>query len=211
MTADGALEPIEVKSHKQLQRTDELELAFYWLLLEPLRRREVEQPCGHVILRRDGAPNSVEVEITPRRLREVRRLIKEVRQAREQGVRMRACGCRICSNRELPGQPRDPPCQGPHASARCRSHLCPPPRAGGHRRLAGAAGDRARGRRGPPTAQREIRLCSRGWALAAARRELAKEETRPLQQECLHRGALPGPRSRVQPQANLADRQLPHR
>ena len=34
-TAKGALLPVEVKSHKDIQRSDELELAFHWMLLVP--------------------------------------------------------------------------------------------------------------------------------------------------------------------------------
>jgi|SRR5579875_817495 len=33
----GALIPVEIKSHRSVRRTDELELAFYWRLLEPYR------------------------------------------------------------------------------------------------------------------------------------------------------------------------------
>ena len=45
-----------------------------------------------LILRRDGAPGEVEIEITEHRLAEARRLIAEVRHAREHGVRPRMCG-----------------------------------------------------------------------------------------------------------------------
>lgn len=95
--AAGALFPIEVKSHKDVQRTDELELAFYWLLLEPFRTRRVAQPRGYLILRRDGGAEWVEVPLSRHRFDEVRRLIKEVRDARRNGVRPRICGCAVCS------------------------------------------------------------------------------------------------------------------
>jgi predicted RecB family nuclease len=97
-TAGGALLPIEVKSHKDVQRLDELELAFYWLLLEPQRTRHVAEPSGFVILRRNGEQERVEVPITPQRLKQVQELIRDVRKARSRGVRPRVCGCAVCSS-----------------------------------------------------------------------------------------------------------------
>lgn len=96
VTAGGALLPVEAKSHKDVRRTDELELAFYWLLLEPQRTRQLDQPRGRLILRRDGLPVEVDVEIAPERFDEVRRLIGEIRRARREGVRPRVCGCAAC-------------------------------------------------------------------------------------------------------------------
>lgn len=96
ITAGGALLPIEAKSHKDVRRTDELELAFYWLLLEPLRARQLNQPRGRLILRRDGLPVEVDVEIPPERFDEVRRLIREIRRVRREGVRPRVCACAAC-------------------------------------------------------------------------------------------------------------------
>jgi predicted RecB family nuclease len=95
--ADGDLLPIEVKSHRDVQRTDELELAFYWLVLEPYQRRKHKPvPRGQLILRRDGQPQRVDVTIRPERIGDVRRLVKEVRTARRDGVRIRICGCPVC-------------------------------------------------------------------------------------------------------------------
>lgn len=94
--ADGALIPIEIKSHKDVQRTDELELAFYWLVLEPSRTRKTE-PRGLLFLRRDGDFEEVEVPIPAHRFDEVRRLLGEIRTARRDGVRPRICGCHVCS------------------------------------------------------------------------------------------------------------------
>jgi predicted RecB family nuclease len=96
IAAAGALVPIEAKSHRDVQRSDELELAFYWLLLAPYRAAPKADPRGVMILRRDGAPVEVEIEITENRLAEARRLIAEVRHAREHGVRPRMCGCPAC-------------------------------------------------------------------------------------------------------------------
>lgn len=92
----GALIPVEIKSHKDVQRTDELELAFYWLLLEPSRTRKVE-PRGILLLRRNGQVEEVEVTIPANRFDEVRRLLGEIRAARRGGVRPRICSCHVCS------------------------------------------------------------------------------------------------------------------
>jgi predicted RecB family nuclease len=97
VTARGALLPVEIKSHKDVQRIDELELAFYWLLLEPQRTRRVRRPRGLLILRREGREEPVEVEISRERLAQVRKLIIDVRKARAYGVRPRVCGCQVCS------------------------------------------------------------------------------------------------------------------
>jgi predicted RecB family nuclease len=96
-TALGELLPIEIKSHRDVRRRDELELAFYWLLLDPYRTVPTSNPRGFLILRREGAPEKVEVAIRPHRLQEVRRLLQEVRAARRHGVRARICGCFVCS------------------------------------------------------------------------------------------------------------------
>ncbi len=97
-TADGALVPIEVKSHKVVQKSDRLELAFYWLLLEPLRTRGIE-PRG-VLLLRDGessTPIEVEIDLTAHLLDEVRRLILEVRRTRNaKEILPQICDCPYC-------------------------------------------------------------------------------------------------------------------
>jgi predicted RecB family nuclease len=95
-TAQGALFPVEVKSHKDIQRTDELELAFYWMLLEPYRTRLVS-PRGFLVLRSDGYDKLMEVELTAGRFEQVRELLSEIRNARQCGVRPRICTCTVCS------------------------------------------------------------------------------------------------------------------
>jgi predicted RecB family nuclease len=95
--AGGALYPIEVKSHKDIQARDELELAFYWMLLEPHRTRTNVRPAGRVILRRGGYPELVEVPIQPYRLERVWQLVERIRRARLHGVRPRICRCPVCS------------------------------------------------------------------------------------------------------------------
>ena len=96
-TEGGALVPIEVKSHRDVRTTDMLELAFYWLLLEPYRTRPKIPPRGVIILRRDGGDIAVELELQPRHFAEVHRLINEVRQVRRHGAQPRFCSCWVCS------------------------------------------------------------------------------------------------------------------
>lgn len=95
--AGGILAPIEIKAHKHVHRTDELELAFYWLVLEPYRTRDTVQPFGYLLLRRDGGAERVEVPIGQPRLDEVRRLVGEVRETRRNDVLPRMCRrCTVC-------------------------------------------------------------------------------------------------------------------
>lgn len=88
--------PIEIKFHRAPTHLDRLELAFYWLLLEPHRTRQVT-PAGVLILRQDGRPVRVQVPVTEPLLAEVRQLIRAVRAAGRKGVTPRVCGCQVCS------------------------------------------------------------------------------------------------------------------
>jgi predicted RecB family nuclease len=94
--ASGALYPIEIKSHRAPTHLDRLELAFYWLLLQPRRTRPAPA-AGVLILRREGRPVRVDVPVTGTLLDEVQRMIGEVRSARKNGVMPRVCGCLVCS------------------------------------------------------------------------------------------------------------------
>jgi predicted RecB family nuclease len=94
--AGGALYPIEIKSHRIPTRLDQLELAFYWLLLQPHRTR-LADPCGVLILRHDGRPVRIDVPVTAALLDEVQVMIGHVRAARRNGVTPRVCGCLVCS------------------------------------------------------------------------------------------------------------------
>ena len=94
---EGALFPVEIKSHKDVKLMDELELAFYWLLLEPHRLRRDAAPEGVLILRRKGKPVIVRVPINPNRITRVTQLLPQVLRAREFGVKPQVCGCDVCS------------------------------------------------------------------------------------------------------------------
>ena len=96
-TNSGALAPIEVKPHKHVRRTDMLELAFQWLLLEPYRSRSARHRKGLLVLRRGGRPVPVEVELGDVYFDQVKALVEKIREARRNGVKARLCGCKLCS------------------------------------------------------------------------------------------------------------------
>jgi predicted RecB family nuclease len=95
-TAKGALFPVEIKSHYGVQFHDKLELAFYWMLLEPYRSRTAS-PRGYLLLRQGRRDKSVEVELRPSHFERVNELLEDIRQARLTGVRPRICDCAMCS------------------------------------------------------------------------------------------------------------------
>jgi predicted RecB family nuclease len=94
--ANGALIPLAIKTHKEVQRLDLLQLAFCWVLLDPYRTRRNLGPRGLLTMRHQGGWRLVEVPITQQRLDEVVRLLQEVRDARRYGVRPRICRCNVC-------------------------------------------------------------------------------------------------------------------
>src|SRR5713101_3958167 len=103
-TAHGALLPIEIKSHREVTRLDELELAFYWMLLEPLRTNKTIDPTGYVIARVEGRPETIEVLLKPRRFDEVLRTLDSIRKARQDGVTPMICRCSVCSASDIRGE-----------------------------------------------------------------------------------------------------------
>ena len=97
VTAAGALQPIEIKSHRLLQHSDRIELAFYWLLLGDLRTAQTADPVGWIFLRqRDGSHVREMVELSPEVLAETQALIRAVRHARRHGVEPVWCRCTVC-------------------------------------------------------------------------------------------------------------------
>lgn len=95
--AGGEVVPIEVKDHAYPTRRDAIELAFYWLLLEPYRTR-VGNPRGIVIGNRRGEHAEVDVELTDDHFDTVIRLIDGVRLARRDGVVPDGlCECFVCA------------------------------------------------------------------------------------------------------------------
>lgn len=92
-TKKGEFLPIEIKNHKEVYYTDELELAFYWLLLNPIRSKRAT-PRGYVVLNNDEI---VEVRITKNHLFEVEDLLDDIRDLIDRGAR--PCltqECKLC-------------------------------------------------------------------------------------------------------------------
>lgn len=97
VTANGALQPIEIKSHRLLQHSDLIELAFYWLLFGDLRTAGAADPVGWVFLRtQDGSHVREMVELTAEVISETEDLIRDVRHARRHGVEPVWCRCTVC-------------------------------------------------------------------------------------------------------------------
>jgi predicted RecB family nuclease len=94
----GGWWPIEIKSHRRVTLYDKLELAFYWELLAPHRTVADAAPTGIVILRKDGRPHPVVVDLLPGHLEQVHQLIADVRQARLIPPKPRMCNCHVCSS-----------------------------------------------------------------------------------------------------------------
>ena len=110
-TARGALAPIEIKKHGGVHESDVLELAFYWLLLEPHRTKFNVDPFGIVIYETEEGDEERVVPLEPAHFEEVYSLIAAVRFARRDGVRPSFCLCMICATRvearESIGESRD--------------------------------------------------------------------------------------------------------
>jgi len=92
-TGKGHLLPIEIKNHKGVTTTDELELAFYWLLLAPLRRKRVK-PRGYVVL---NTGEAVEVALTEDHFEEVKCNLAWIRELVKTGAQPSLSSeCKYC-------------------------------------------------------------------------------------------------------------------
>jgi len=92
-TDRGKLYPIEIKSHKNLEESDRLELAFYWKLLQPLRKGK-PIPKGYVWL---NTGEIVEVVLNKEDFAKLDSLIQRVRFVKELGAEPIICGeCKNC-------------------------------------------------------------------------------------------------------------------
>jgi predicted RecB family nuclease len=94
--AGGALFPIEIKSHREVSASDRLELAFYYILLEPYRTRSVDVPKGHIWLRREHGDERREIVLEPSHIDRVLKTLEAVRTARRDGVQPRLHSCAVC-------------------------------------------------------------------------------------------------------------------
>ena len=97
VTANGALQPIEIKSHRLLKRSDRMELSFYWLLLSAERTDDTAEPTGWIFLREGGSYTCDMVKLTSELLDETRSVIEQVRRVRRDGVEPRLCRCTVCN------------------------------------------------------------------------------------------------------------------
>lgn len=95
--ASGAWAPVEVKHHSRATPLDRLELAFYWMLLEPQREVSPPSPHGYLILGGpDGPFEPVRIDLQPSHFAKVRQHIDAVRLARI-GSEPPGCGrCHVC-------------------------------------------------------------------------------------------------------------------
>lgn len=92
-TEKGKFLPIEIKDHKEVYPTDELELAFYWLLLNPLRNKHAKAR-GYIVLNNDEI---VEINITDDHLLEVEDLLDDIRDLDNRGSQPRLTQeCKLC-------------------------------------------------------------------------------------------------------------------
>jgi len=92
-TDKGKLYPIEIKSHKNLEESDRLELAFYWKLLQPLRKGN-PIPKGYIWL---NTGEIVEVVLSKEDFAKLDNIIQRVRFVKELGAEPIICGeCKNC-------------------------------------------------------------------------------------------------------------------
>lgn len=100
-TANGELIPIEIKNHIQENETDPYEIAFYWLLLEPYRKKGKE-PKGYYILRESlTEKKDVSEFLTPSsvdstHIEDVLKFIEEMKNLKEYEP-TRSSNCRDCA------------------------------------------------------------------------------------------------------------------
>lgn len=95
--ASGAWAPVEVKHHSRATPLDPLELAFYWMLLEPQREDSSPRPHGYLILDGvDGPGEPARIDLQPSHFAEVRQHIDAVRQARTGSEPLGFGRCHVC-------------------------------------------------------------------------------------------------------------------
>jgi predicted RecB family nuclease len=96
-TARGAMLPVEVKSHGSVRRLDEIELCFYWELLQPWRTLTA-RPAGLLVVPNgDEGFRLIDVNLTDERFVEMHELVEAVRRVRRQPPKARVCRCVVCS------------------------------------------------------------------------------------------------------------------
>ena len=97
---NGLLLPVEIKSHRRAKSSDYLELAFYWLLFEPLRTRNTSQRQGVLIVPgADGRERRTLLNLKENHFKRVQDLLSDIRIARRDGVEPTVCNCDVCFDR----------------------------------------------------------------------------------------------------------------
>lgn len=89
--------PIEIKHRLRPDPMDRLELAFYWMLLEPMRTALDVAPYGWLDLM--GGRRLERVKLLPSHFLKVNALIEGVRSARRDGIQPLPCQCFVCADR----------------------------------------------------------------------------------------------------------------
>lgn len=90
----GKLFPIEIKYHRDVTEIDRLELAFYWRLLQPLRR-VTPRPKGYILL---NTGEVAEVTLTGEDFARLDSLVNEIRSVKEVGTEPVLCSeCNFCN------------------------------------------------------------------------------------------------------------------
>jgi predicted RecB family nuclease len=92
-TEKGKFIPIEIKNHKEVTDTDELELAFYWLLLDPLRKKRT-RPKGYIAL---NTGEVAEVKLTKEHLWDIEFYLDDLRKLSKTEVKpVLSSECKQC-------------------------------------------------------------------------------------------------------------------
>jgi len=90
----GKLFPIEIKYHRDVTEIDRLELAFYWRLLQPLRRG-TPRPKGYILL---NTGEVAEVTLIEEDFARLDSLVNEIRIVKEVGTEPVLCSeCNFCN------------------------------------------------------------------------------------------------------------------
>ena len=96
--ASGRLEPLEIKNRRGYRESDLFELAFYWLLLQPIRTATDAEPAGWLQLSdgTGGQTSFVRVNISDDAIAAVHELAARVRAAIRDGIEPFWCRCPVC-------------------------------------------------------------------------------------------------------------------
>ncbi|MBX9151980.1 ribonuclease H-like domain-containing protein [Rhodococcus qingshengii] len=96
--ASGRLEPLEIKNRTGYRESDLLELAFYWLLLQPNRTATDTEPAGWLQLSDGlgGRTSPLRVDIPVAAIAAVHELAARVREAIRDGIEPFWCRCPVC-------------------------------------------------------------------------------------------------------------------